>query len=197
MKRCLPWGHPSHSPGRLSKGGYLHGFFLLFIFYALPAFAQQRITVTGRVMAADSAVAGATVQVKGSKEAVQTAPDGRFSINVPKGSRLVITNVGYAPQEIAASPTFMVVQLNQAVQQGSEVIVVGYGVQKKATLTGSISQEAGSEIAVSRSPTSAHRWRASCRASSLTRLMANREGMIRISLSGAWLRYRPLTPMPR
>jgi len=152
MKRCLPWGHPSHSPGRLSKGGYLHGFFLLFIFYALPAFAQQRITVTGRVMAADSAVAGATVQVKGSKEAVQTAPDGRFSINVPKGSRLVITNVGYAPQEIAASPTFMVVQLNQAVQQGSEVIVVGYGVQKKATLTGSISQVAGSEIAVSPSP---------------------------------------------
>lgn len=155
MKRCLPWGKSIYSPGRLVRRRYITGFsifLLIALFASLPGVAQQRVTVTGKVIAADSAIGGATVQVKGRTEAVQTASDGRFSINVPKGSRLVITHVGFAPEEVATGSDFLVVQLKQNVQQGSEVIVVGYGVQKKATLTGSVAQVSGAEIAVSPSP---------------------------------------------
>ncbi len=103
-------------------------------------------------MAGDSAIGGATVQIKGHRGAVQTTPDGRFTIDAPKGSTLLITFVGFEPQEVKAGSEFAVVRLNQSIEQGSEVVVVGYGVQKKATLTGSISQVSGSEIAVSPSP---------------------------------------------
>lgn len=155
MKRCLLSGESGYSPRRLLRRGYTPGFsffLLVFLLSSLPGFAQQSITVTGKVIVGDSAIGGATVQVKGRREAVQTAPDGRFTINVPKGSRLVISFVGYTPEEVAAAPSFMIVQLKQAIQQGSEVIVVGYGVQKKATLTGSIAQVSGAEVAVSPSP---------------------------------------------
>ncbi|MDP4257236.1 MAG: TonB-dependent receptor [Bacteroidota bacterium] len=125
---------------------------MAFLLFSLVGRAQQRVTVTGRVMAGDSAVSGATVQVKGARGAVQTAADGRFSIDAPKGGTLVITHIGFGRQEVKVSSEFTVVTLNQSIQQGSEVVVVGYGTQKRATLTGSVSQVAGSEIAVSPSP---------------------------------------------
>ncbi|WP_431209982.1 TonB-dependent receptor plug domain-containing protein [Puia sp. P3] len=64
----------------------------------------------------------------------------------------MVSFVGYGAEEIRADSKFMVVNLKQAARLGGEVIVVGYGVQKRATLTGSISQVAGSEVAVSPSP---------------------------------------------
>src|SRR5579859_7080390 len=155
MKRCLPKGNTCYFPERRSRrcnAFSLSFFFLVCIFSSLAGYGQQRVTATGKVIAGDSAIGGATVQVKGHRGGVQTAADGRFSIDAPKGATLVITFVGFAPEEVKASSEFTVVQLKQAVQQGSEVIVVGYGTQKKATLTGSISQVAGSEIAVSPSP---------------------------------------------
>ncbi|HTI89475.1 MAG TPA: TonB-dependent receptor [Puia sp.] len=155
MKRCLPKGDTCYSPNRLSgrcNSFLLSFFFLSFFFFSATGYAQERIPVTGKVMAGDSVIGGATVQVKGHKDAVQTGSDGRFSINAPKGATLVISFVGYASQEIAARAEFVVVQLKQAAQLGNEVVVVGYGVQKKATLTGSVATVGGAEIAVSPSP---------------------------------------------
>ena len=155
MKRCLPEGElissPSRRPWRL-KTLFFPLFFPVFIFFSLAGYAQQRITVTGKVISGDSAIVGATVQVKGRREAVQTGREGLFSINAPAGAVLVISYVGYSPEEMRAGANFTVVNLKQAVQQGSEVVVVGYGVQKKATLTGSIAQVSGAEVAVSPSP---------------------------------------------
>ena len=154
MKRCLPWGAPANSPQRPQRRAHALRFLLILsaAILSITGFAQSPITVTGRVITADSAVSGATVQVKGGKDAVQTGPDGRFSINAPKGAKLVITHIGFSPEEVTASGSSLVIQLKQSVQQGSEVIVVGYGVQKKATLTGSVAQVSGAEIAVSPSP---------------------------------------------
>jgi len=155
MKRCLPEGNICYSPDRRPwrlKTFSLFLFFLSLVFFSFDGHAQDRITVTGKVISGDSAIVGATVQVKGHREAVQTGREGLFSISAPSGAVLVISYVGYSPEEVRAAANFTVVNLKQAIQQGNEVIVVGYGVQKKATLTGSISQVAGSEVAVSPSP---------------------------------------------
>jgi TonB-linked SusC/RagA family outer membrane protein len=155
MKRCLLNGEPNLSPGgRPGRGSSIVVYlFLLFaVFSSLTGMAQERITVTGKVVAGDSAIGGATVQVKGGRDAVQTSPDGRFSITAARGATLVISFVGYKPEEVKVKSEFTTVVLQQVVQQGSEVVVVGYGTQKKATLTGSVSQVSGAEVAVSPSP---------------------------------------------
>ena len=61
-------------------------------------FAQQ--TVSGRVVAGDSALAGVTVQVKGGSAATQTDENGAFSISAPATGTLVFSNVGFTTQEV-------------------------------------------------------------------------------------------------
>ena len=119
--------------------------FLVLMFSTTCMYAQQQ--VTGRVVIGDSAIAGATVQVKGTATSTQTNGDGQFSINVPADATLVITSVGYTPQEIkVGSRSTINVELLSNIQQMQDVVVVGYGTQKKATVTGSVSQISGSEI---------------------------------------------------
>lgn len=118
---------------------------------SLFSMAQQRIT--GKVLADNQPVDGATIQVKGSAVSTLSAADGSFVINAPGNATLIISYVGYADQEIAvANRTSLSVSLQQLNQQLGEVVVVGYGTQKKATLTGSVATVAGSEVAKSPSP---------------------------------------------
>ena len=63
--------------------------------------AQQGIT--GKVTSGDSAIVGATVQVKGTTTATQTDAAGNFIINTPANSTLVVTHVGYLPREVKIS----------------------------------------------------------------------------------------------
>src|SRR6185437_2663379 len=156
MKRCLFKGETSWSPTRRSTR---HLSFLrllcltITVFLTIHGFAQQRPPITGRVTAGDTAIAGATVTVKGRSTAVQTDADGKFSIEAPRGATLIITYVGYAAEEVKSNGSdFLSVTMKPIASQQNEVIVVGYGTQKKATLTGSVSTVAGSEIAVSPSP---------------------------------------------
>jgi TonB-linked SusC/RagA family outer membrane protein len=110
-------------------------------------------TITGKVSSGDSSIPGATVTVKGRQIATQTDADGRFSIQAPGNATLVITYVGYGTVEVKpGSRSFVYVPITPAVEQVNEVVVVGYGTQRKATLTGSVSQVSGSEIAISPSP---------------------------------------------
>ncbi len=123
-------------------------FFLLFVFLIISSslFAQQKIT--GRVAAGDTALQGVTVSVKGTTISTQTDANGRFTINAAPNATLVITSVGYLPQEIPASNKTSTnnIRLSSAVQQMSEVIVVGYGTQKRATVTGSVATVKGTEL---------------------------------------------------
>jgi len=126
-------------------------FFLFFNLLCLLGFSQQK--VTGKVVSGNSPVAGATVAVKNSAIATQTNERGEFTINAPANSTLVISSVGFATQEIkTGNRTDFSVQLQSDAQAMEQVVVVGYGTQKKATLTGSVSQVSGSEITQSPSP---------------------------------------------
>src|SRR3990170_2849325 len=154
MRRCLS-NREEILPSHLDAGQLcIARRFLLFSLFSLVAFfasAQQR--VTGRVSVGDTAIAGATVQVKGSKVAVQTNPDGSFSINASPNNTLVVSSIGYTTEEVRVGNTAnLLIQLKSEAQQMSDVVVVGYGTQRKATITGSVSQVSGDEVSKSPSP---------------------------------------------
>src|SRR6187200_751658 len=148
MKNCLPqrrtWSFISgFKIGHLKK---LKVFLLiLFSFVSSVLFAQT--TITGRVASGDTALAGVTVQVKGTTTATQTNSEGRFSINGPSTATLVFTSIGYASQEVPVNNrTSIDVQLASSNTQLTDVVVVGYGTQRRATVTGSISNIKSTDI---------------------------------------------------
>lgn len=109
------------------------------------SFAQEK-TVSGVVSDATGPIPGANVVVKGTKNGVQTDFDGKYAIKAKVGDVLMITFVGMqdATAKVGASNT-----INVKMQGGNtldEVVVVGYGTQKKREITGSISQIKGESI---------------------------------------------------
>ena len=99
----------------------------------------QAQTVTGLVVdAAGEPVIGASVVEKGTTNGIMTDIDGKFTLNVTLGSTLQISFVGYQTQEVRAAKTMRIV-LKEDSELLDEVVVVGYGTQKKANLTGAVS----------------------------------------------------------
>ena len=120
------------------KKNFIYSFCLSLaaIFMTLSAMAQQ--TVTGTVVdEAGQPVIGATVIVKGSAQGTTTGIDGKFHLIVPAGGELTVSYLGYISQDIKDlnNPKITMVEDRQNIE---EVVVVGYGSQKKATLTGSV-----------------------------------------------------------
>ena len=111
----------------------------------LPATAsvtQQTIKVSGQVVDQDGEpLIGATVKVQGAQSGAITDYDGNFELSVPANATLVISYVGYKDREIAVRGRAILnqIQLESDSQMLDQVVVVGYGVQKKADLTGSVS----------------------------------------------------------
>ncbi|MDB5209180.1 MAG: TonB-linked outer membrane protein SusC/RagA family [Sediminibacterium sp.] len=105
--------------------------------------------VTGKVTDENNQpLAGASVVVKGTTQGVKAGTDGNFSIDVNPGSVLVISYVGYEAQEIAISNQSTVsVRLKSAVVVIEQVVVVGYGTQRRKDLTGTISTVKGETVA--------------------------------------------------
>lgn len=101
---------------------------------------QDRQTITGQVVdMKGEPVIGASVKVKGTRLGTITNFDGRFSLKADEGSTLVISYIGYDDKEVAASSgTALHVALQEHSKSLDEVVVVGYGVQKKVNLTGSV-----------------------------------------------------------
>ena len=128
----------------------LHFFsWLLLALMLLPAalFAQNA-PVTGVVTDAESqeALIGVTVLVKGTSVNAQTGPDGRYSIVAPADAVLSFNYVGYAQQEIPVAGKAAVNAAMASTTKLNEVVVVGYGTQKKRDLTGAVARVEGSEI---------------------------------------------------
>ncbi len=113
---------------------------------ANAAVQQQRKTVTGVVTDGQEAVIGASVIVKGTSNGTITDVDGKFSLEAPIGSTLVISYIGYEDKEVVYQGKSLRIVLNENVQELQEVQVVAYGVQKKATLTGAISSVGSEEL---------------------------------------------------
>ena len=113
-----------------------------FAAYAEPAPQTQNqnvATITGTILDENNEpVIGASVMQKGVKSnAVTTNFDGNFTIKVAPGTPLRISYVGYKPEEMAAS-NGMTVYLQPTTEQLDQLVVVGYGTQKKANLTGAV-----------------------------------------------------------
>jgi TonB-linked SusC/RagA family outer membrane protein len=109
----------------------------------LTAFGQKR--VTGTVTdAKGETVIGANVVEKGTANGSITGTDGKFTLTVKENATLVISFVGYVTQEIAVgNRTTLDVTLQEDTQALEEVVVVGYGTQKKIHLTGAVAQVKG------------------------------------------------------
>jgi TonB-linked SusC/RagA family outer membrane protein len=108
---------------------------------------QQIITVTGTVKDSQGEpVIGANVVTEDGKTGTITNIDGKFTINVPTGTKLVVKFIGYADQTVTAAQQAMNITLSEDSQILDEVQVVAYGVQKKVTVTGAISSVKGGEL---------------------------------------------------
>ena len=108
----------------------------------MASVAQQTIQVSGQVVDQDGeALIGATVKVKGSTTGVVTDYEGNFQLDAPSDATLVVSYVGYKDREIAVRGRAILgqIQLESDAQVLDQVVVVGYGTQKKADLTGSVS----------------------------------------------------------
>lgn len=115
----------------------------------------REIVITGTVTNEIGATfPGVAVKIKGAEKAVQTDAKGKFSISVAATTDvLVFSFVGYTSQEqTVGDRTTINVQLGADTKTLSELVVVGYGTQKKATLTGSISQVKGADLVKSPQP---------------------------------------------
>ncbi len=101
---------------------------------------EQNITVTGRVVdKAGDPVIGANVVIKGTTTGGITDIDGKFTLNAPANAILQISYIGYTRQEVTVKGnTVLNIVLIEDSEVMDEVVVVGYGVQKKVNLTGSI-----------------------------------------------------------
>ncbi|MEO5681684.1 MAG: TonB-dependent receptor [Chitinophagaceae bacterium] len=114
--------------------------FLCMLLTAQFVFAQGVTTVQGKVMSGDTALPFATVQVKGLTTGTQSDKDGNFSIKAAPNATLVISAIGYTPLEVKVNNRMMIsVQLENSAKQLDQVVVVGYGTQKKKDLTGAVS----------------------------------------------------------
>lgn len=129
---------------RISK---IPGFCLFLLLICLTSHAQQGNIIKGTVVDDNGdPVIGASVMVKGnSTTGTITDFDGVFSLNVPEDSKtLVVSFIGMTTQEvtIGGRKSFRIVLQDDNVQL-NEVIVVGYGQQKKASVVGAITQTSG------------------------------------------------------
>jgi len=99
------------------------------------------IRVSGKVVsAAGDPLVGASVKIKGTQQGTTTDNAGNFSLTVPEEATLVVSYVGYQPQEVPVSGrTAVTVTLEALPGNINEVVVIGYGTAKKKDLTGSVS----------------------------------------------------------
>lgn len=123
-------------------------FSLCLLLLAGTAYAQQTATVNGIVVdEAGVPIIGATVKVKNETIGTTTDMDGKFSLKVPEKSTLVITYIGYRQAEAKTNTrNFLQITLKEDVNDLDEVVVVGYGTQRRGDLTGSIASIRGEEI---------------------------------------------------
>jgi TonB-dependent starch-binding outer membrane protein SusC len=125
--------------------------FISFIFLPLFAcFAQERnVPITGKIVDENNnPLIGVTVTEKGSRNATVTKADGTFQLNVASARAvIVLTYVGYEEQELGLNGRSSVsLTMQPAINSLQDVVVVGYGTQKKSDITGALSRMTAEEI---------------------------------------------------
>lgn len=115
--------------------------FLGILLFMVTVNAQQKVAIKGHVVdGSNEAIIGANVVVKGTTNGTVTNLDGNFQLEVPNDAVLVVSFIGFISQEVtvAGKETIHVVLKEETIGV-DEVVVVGYGTQKRSNLTGAIS----------------------------------------------------------
>jgi len=111
-------------------------------------YLEDDVTIKGSVVDENGEpLPGATISVQGTTKGTVTNLDGNFSITVPESSTLVVSFIGYEAQIIkVTNQTVLNIKLNQDASALEEVVVIGYGTQRKSDLTGSIGSVGETEL---------------------------------------------------
>ena len=109
------------------------------------ASVQQTKQATGHVTDSQGPLIGATIMEKGTNNGTVTDFEGNFSLNVKPGATLVISYVGYESQEIKAGDNLRV-NLKEDGHVVNEVVVIGYGTQRREAVTGSVANIGGEKL---------------------------------------------------
>lgn len=124
-------------------------FLFLFFCSLSAAVAQGTITVKGVVTdaATKESIPGVSVRIKGQNTGMATSLDGSFTIQAPSGATLTFVSIGYTTQEVAVNDrTTINVALAPSTSTLDQVVVVGYGQQRKLDVTGAVGTIKGEEI---------------------------------------------------
>lgn len=117
---------------------------VLFCLWTSVTLAAQNVTVQGTVYSASDGdpMIGVSVMEKGASIGVATDFDGKFELKTQVGATLEMTYVGYKPQtyKVTGDATGVEIYMTEDLQQLDEVVVVGYGTQKKSVVTAAISK---------------------------------------------------------
>lgn len=117
--------------------------YAVFFLVCLPALGQATGPINGKVISNDDQqpLPGATVMVKGTTRGTITDVDGNFSLQAAGGETLVVSFIGYKDTEVPvlASLTTYEIKLSLSLEDLGEVVVVGYGSQRKADITSAVS----------------------------------------------------------
>jgi TonB-linked SusC/RagA family outer membrane protein len=127
----------------------ISGLMLLLLFSIDAAFAQN-VTVKGKITdaATGEALIGVSVQEKGTTNGAQTDVNGLYSIKAAKNAILTFTYIGYATKSVPLNgQTALNITLQAQANELAQVVVVGYGTQRKLDVTGSVASVKGSDIA--------------------------------------------------
>lgn len=125
---------------------------LLWLFFCLSTslYAQEIVSVQGRVDGEDGPLVGVTVLIKGTQSATVTDSNGAFKIKAPKGASLLFEFMGYTSQEREIKADVMIVKLNQNTESLKEITInAGYYSVKERERTGSIAKITAKDIELS------------------------------------------------
>lgn len=114
------------------------------------SFSQEMQTIRGTVLDSTDKgpLPGVSVSIAGTTQGTTTNPDGKYTINASPNSTLIFRYIGYLEKKIVITDqTILNINLSSANQQLTQVVVVGYGTQKKSSVTAAISTLKGDEIA--------------------------------------------------
>ena len=129
---------------------------LKFVLLVVALFTMQAMfgalmakPISGKVVSATDgeALIGATVQVQGTQTGTVTDFDGNFTVNAEEGQTLVISYVGYLTKKVKITGSQLNIELEEDRKSLDEVVVIGYGVQKKKLVTGATLQVKGDDVA--------------------------------------------------
>lgn len=139
---------------------------LLCCMLTLPARAQDRVTVSGRLVdSGQNPLIGASVIEQGTTNGVTTDVEGRYEISVPGDAVLEYSYIGYKTQDVAVmNRTQIDITMAEDSMMIGEVVAIGYGSQRKEDLSMAVQTVKVDEAARSRARTSGRCSRAACRA---------------------------------